>query len=67
MLPHKGVEIVQLVECPTEKPSAKLTRVRVPGAARDFFLTQLTFSADSLTVSVQPPGVQSYASTSVRT
>ena len=53
--PIKGVGIVQLVECPTEKPSAKLTRVRVPGAARDFFLTQLTFSADSLTVSVQPP------------
>ena len=28
--------IVQMVERPTEKPSAILTRVRVPGAARDF-------------------------------
>ena len=31
-----GAGIVQLVERPIEKPGAVLTRVRVPGAARDF-------------------------------
>ena len=34
--PESGKGIAQLVERPTEKPGAKLTRVRVPGAARDF-------------------------------
>ena len=29
--------IVQLVDCPTEKPGAVLTWVRVLGALRDFF------------------------------
>ena len=50
--------IVQLVERPTEKPGAILTRVRVPSAARDFFVVVpvSTPSADSLTVSTQPPG-----------
>ena len=54
--------MAQLVERPTEKPKAILTRVRVRGGARDFFfffffspLPESTFSADSLTVSVQPP------------
>ena len=31
-----GEGIAQLVECPIEKSGAILTRVRVPGAARDF-------------------------------
>ena len=43
--------IAQLVEYPTEKPGAILTRVQVPGTARDFSQSQSTFSADS----VQPP------------
>ena len=30
------VLIAQWVECPSEKPGVILTRVRVPGAARDF-------------------------------
>ena len=61
----EGAAIAQWVERPTEKPGAVLTRVRVPGAARDFFFSiffshffsfpESTFSADSLTVSVQPP------------
>ena len=43
-----------------KKPRVILTRVRVPGAARDFspgvnFFPELTSSADSLTVSAQPP------------
>ena len=41
--------ITQLVQRPTEKPGAILTRVRVPGAAREFSLTESTSSADSLT------------------
>ena len=36
------------------KPGATLTRVRVPGVGR-IFLPKSAFSADSLTVSVQPP------------
>ena len=31
-----GLEVAQLVERPTDKPGAILTRVRVPDAARDF-------------------------------
>ena len=31
-----GAGIAQLVEGPTEKPAAILTRVRVPGTARNF-------------------------------
>ena len=50
---RQGAETVQLVERPTEKPSTILTRVRVPGATRDF-LKKSTSSADSLTVFVQP-------------
>ena len=42
------------VKRPTEKPGVILTRVRLPGAARDF-LSESAFSADSLKVSVQPP------------
>ena len=37
----------------TEKPGSTMTRVRVPGAARDFSPSQLPASADSLSVSVQ--------------
>ena len=33
---HTGARIAQLVERPTERPGAIPTRVRVPGAARDF-------------------------------
>ena len=48
--------MAQLVQHPTEKPGAILTRVRIPGA---FFSPppppqESTFSADSLTVSGQP-------------
>ena len=43
----KGTGIAQLVEPATKKPGAILTRVRVPGTARDF-LPESTFSADSL-------------------
>ena len=52
---HYIAGIALLVERPTEKPGAILTRVRVPGAARDFFLPESATSADSLTVSLQPP------------
>ena len=44
---------VQLVECPIEKPSAILTRVRVRGAAC-VFSPKSTFSAASVTMSVKP-------------
>ena len=48
--------ISHLAERRSEKPGATLTRVRLHGAARGFFsLPESTFSADSLTVSVQPP------------
>ena len=43
-----------MVQRPTEKPGAILTRVPVPDSAKDF-LPETTSSADSLTVSVQPP------------
>ena len=33
---YLGVNIAQLVERTTEKPGAMPTRVRIPGAARDF-------------------------------
>ena len=46
--------IAQLVEHQTEKPGAILMKVQFPGAARDF-LADSAFSADCLTVSVQPP------------
>ena len=46
--------IAQSVKRMTEKPGAMLTtRVRVSGAERDF-LPESNFSADSLTVSVEP-------------
>ena len=44
-----------MVALPTKKPDEILTCVRVPGAASFFSLPESTFSADSLTVSVQPP------------
>ena len=34
--PASGAEMAQLVQRPTEKPGAILTRVRADGAARDF-------------------------------
>ena len=48
-----GAWIAQLVECPTEKPGAILTQVRVPGATRDFS-PSVNFQC-RLTVSIQPP------------
>ena len=60
------ISIAQLIERPTEKPGAILSRVRVPGAARDFFLPESTSSADSLKEYVQPR-VQLHASVSRRT
>ena len=38
-----GAGIAQLVERPTEKTAAVLTRVRVPGAAKFFFLPIVNF------------------------
>ena len=49
-----GAGSAQLVERLTEKPGAVLTRVRGP-VRQGIFLSESTFSADSLTVSVQPP------------
>ena len=82
-LTAQGVGKSQWVQRPTDKPGAILTRVRVPGAARDLYLllsqlsvqtpstglrhpsfneegagkrcSECAFSADSVTVSVQPP------------
>ena len=45
-------DVAQLVERRTGTP---LRQVRFPGAARDFFLPESTFSADSLLLSVLPP------------
>ena len=61
----------QLVELSIEKPGAILTRVRVPGAAMDFF-TLFFFAQRQLPVQTvlrcpYSPRVQSHASTSVRT
>ena len=56
-------DVAQLVE---RRTGTLLTQVRFPGAARVFFLLELTFSADSLTVS-EHHCVQSNAFTSVRT
>ena len=49
-----GVGVAQLVERQTEKPVAILTRVQVP-VRQIIFLPESASSADSLTVSVQPP------------
>ena len=48
VIPTLEVGITQLVKHPTEKPGAILTRVRVPGAAKDFsprvnFLCRLSY------------------------
>ena len=45
-----GGDVAQLVERRTGTP---LRQVQFPGAARDFFPPESTFSADSLTVSEQ--------------
>ena len=50
-----------MVEPGTYKSGAILTRDRVPGAAR-IFLPESAFSADSLTVFVQPSYIKSHAS-----
>ena len=47
------VEVAQLIDRPTETPGAVLTRVRVPGATRDF-LPESASSGDSPPVSLQP-------------
>ena len=52
----------QSVERPTEKPGGSSSR-----CGKGFYFPQSTSSADSLTVSVQPPCAISHASTSVRT
>ena len=61
-----GAPIAQLVGRPTEKPGTIRTRVRVPGAARDFF-PQSQLSVQTLVRCPYSPRVQSLASTSVRT
>ena len=58
-----GVDVAQLVEHRTGTPP---TQVGFPGAARDFFFPETTFSADSRIVS-DHPRAQSLAFTSVRT
>ena len=37
--------IAQLIERPTEKPGETLTRVRIPGVARYFFLPRVIFQS----------------------
>ena len=48
-----GGRMAQLVEHLTQKPGTVLTWVQFPGVTRDFS-PRVTFSADSLTVFVQP-------------
>ena len=58
-----------VVQRPTERPKAMLTRVRVPGAARDFFPT-VNFQIRptlALTASAHSTHLQSHASTYVHT
>ena len=62
-----GAGIAQLVERPTEKTDAVLTRVRVPSAAKVVFLSQSQLSAFSALRCPYSPRVQSLASTSVCT
>ena len=62
-LTAQGAGKAQWAQRPAEKPGAILTRVRVPGPARDL-LPESAFSADSVTVSYSPHA-QSHASTSV--
>ena len=72
----EGAAIAQWVERPTEKPGAVLTRVRVPGAAREFFFPfffsflffpRVNFQC-RLSYGVRTAScVQSHASASVRT
>ena len=52
----------QWIEHPTETPGEILTRVRVPGAGRDFSLSELT--VQTLLRCSYSPRVQSHASTS---
>ena len=59
-------EIVQLVERPTEKPGARPTRVRVPGAARDVSPGVIFQCRHSYGVRTAPR-VQSLSSAAVRT
>ena len=54
-------EIAHSVERPTQKPGTILTRVRVPGAARDFSL-----SVQTLLLCPYSPRVQSHTSASGR-
>ena len=65
---QKEAGIAQLVECPTEKPGAILTWVRVPSAAGDV-CSQSQLPVQTLLVLRCPysPCVTSPASTSVRT
>ena len=58
-----GGDVVQLVG---HRTGTSPTQVRFPGVARDFFLLESSFSADSPTVSAHPQ-VHSHALTSVRT
>ena len=51
---HTGREELSWWNVELKTPGVILTRVRVPGAARNF-LSESTASADSLAVSVQPP------------
>ena len=60
-----GAGIAQMVERPTEKPGAILTRVRVPSAARKF-ISQSQLLMQILLRCPYIPLVQSHASTSVR-
>ena len=63
---QKPAGITQLVERTAEKPGAIVTRVRVPGAANNFF-PRVNFQC-KLSYGVHTaPQVQSHTSTSVRT
>ena len=48
--PEIRAEVAQLVQRPTQKPSAISMRAQVPGAARDFSLSQVLMQTLSLTV-----------------
>ena len=63
-----GAGIAQFVECPTERPGAILTRVRVPGAERDYFTrSQHLRLLQTVLRCPYSTRVKSHASTAVRT
>ena len=64
-----GAGIAHLVERPTEKPGATITRVRVPGAARNFlpvnFQCRLSYGVRTYRTAVLYEGRGSFCPTAV--